>query len=95
MKNRKVINQVNSSTETIKITERDLETKIYRMTGDIMMKMNDKDELIMLLPEIIKALKRQPNDLRNRVQELSDNEVRRDIRAHLIEIFGPKLNKLH
>jgi len=92
--NKKVIDQFNSNWETTRITERDLETKIYRMTGDIMMKMGEKDDLMMLLPEIILALKRQPNELKGKVQELTDSDTKRVVKGILIETFGPKLDKL-
>lgn len=92
--NNKSISGVEQNIDTTVLAQRDLETKIYRMSGDNMMKMGEKDELMMLLPEIVLALRREPNELKARVQDLSDQEIRKLMRGTLIEVFGPKLSKL-
>lgn len=92
--NSKEIQNLESNIETTGITERDLETKIYRMSGDNMMKMGEKDDLMMLLPEIVLAIRREPNELKSKVQDLQDGDTKRVIRSMLIEVFGPKLDKL-
>ncbi|CAI2384081.1 unnamed protein product [Moneuplotes crassus] len=88
------LGQINQNIETTQIAQRDLETKIYRMSGDNMMKMIEKDDLTMLLPEIVKALRRQPNELKDKVQALPDQDLKQAIRSILISVFGPKLQKL-
>lgn len=92
--NNRSIAEVEQNIDTTVLAQRDLETKIYRMSGDNMMKMGEKDELMMLLPEIVLALRREPNELKARVQDLSDQEIRKLMRSTLIEVFGPKLSKL-
>lgn len=92
--NNKEIERLNSNIDTTGLTQRDLETKIYKMSADNMMKMGEKDDLIMLLPEIVLALRREPNELKSRIQELTDADARREVRGALIEIFGPQLSKL-
>lgn len=86
--------KLNQRIETSGVAQRDLETKIYRMSGDNMMKMLEKDDLTMLLPEIVQALRREPNDLKEKVQALTDQDLKTVLRSNLIAVFGPKLKKL-
>ena len=84
----KNIEQLNQNIETSVISQRDLETKIYRMSGDNMMKMNEKDNLIMLLPEIVCALRKQPNDLNDKILELQDQDLKKIMRNNLAIFKG-------
>lgn len=92
--NNKEIDQLNNNIDTTGLTQRDLETKIYKLSAENMMKMGEKDDLVMLLPEIVLAFRKEPNELRSKVQDLPDGDAKRLVRSVLIEVFGPKLNKL-
>ncbi len=59
-----------------------------------MMKMIEKDDLTLLLPEIVKALRRQSNELKEKVQALPDQDLKQAVRSVHIGVFGPKLEKL-
>ena len=73
--------------ETTGITEQDLETKIYRLSGDNMMKMCEKDDLIIIIPEIALALKRLPNELKSKVQELPEGDTKRYVKSIVKELL--------
>ena len=48
----------------------------------------------MLLPEIVQALRRETNDLKKKVQDFTNQDLKTVLRKNLIAVFGPKLKKL-
>lgn len=95
MRNNQEIDQLRSGIDTTKITERDLETKIYKMSGENMLKINEKDALIMLFPDLVQALRGQHHDLKSCIRNLTDEETVAKVKSILSSIFGAKLNKLN
>jgi len=87
-KKNKQIDELRANIDTTILAERDLETKIYKMSGENMLKINEKDSLIMLIPDIILALRHEPNELKANVNSLSDKDVMKNIKSILSKVLG-------
>lgn len=70
--------------ETTTITSKDLETKIYRMSGENMLKIDEKDSIVELLPQVMLAINRKANSLEKYIDSINNEGTK----AMVIDIVG-------
>lgn len=60
-----------------------------------MLKVNEKDSLIVMFQELIQAVSNKPNDLRGAINDIPVDETTAKVKSILSKIFGAQLNRLN
>lgn len=68
-------------------TQHDLEGKIYRLSGDNKLKQDDKDNIMMLIPELYRHLKKDKrNCLRDSIERIQNDHDKKQVTEMLKQL---------